>query len=307
MSTSDRVEKAIEKAPEIRQNMINIGSIPEECDLDPVLLMASAMLKQSPCRGCHHDRDKCGGAPYGQEYVKPEDAPVRKPTKHTPASMFGSTGAGGPNEFIEALQRQGGDPIQDMEKRGIRELRDSDVLPSEGSVCPPERWPDDPVPRAWLEERGFELGEPFKDDPIFVPCKFPEGWTKKPSETNPYYWTDVIDQEGTVRLSMFYKAAIHDRSAWLKIITRYIAECPVGGERDSVEVLDRQEDKVLYVQPIDPYPPSLVGKEPDNFTEEDRKASGEWHRKRYEAIKEAEAWIEDHYPGWKEGTAYWTR
>lgn len=54
-----------------------------------------------------------------------------------------------------------------------------------------------------------------KADDIFWNCTFPKGWRKSATENS--YWTDIVDETGNKRASIFYKAAFYDRRARVTI------------------------------------------------------------------------------------------
>jgi len=60
-----------------------------------------------------------------------------------------------------------------------------------------------------------EWGVKFEDkgNDIFYDVLLPEGWSIKPSKGNPHYWSNVVDANGMIRASIFYKAAFYDRSS----------------------------------------------------------------------------------------------
>jgi hypothetical protein len=99
--------------------------------------------------------------------------------------------------------------IENMEARGARELVASESLPTK---CSQE---DDDLLVSW----GFEFGEPFADDPMFRPARLPPGWSKR--ATDHSMWAEVVDDDGHVRISIFYKAAFYDRSAHMHLNPRY--------------------------------------------------------------------------------------
>ena len=68
-----------------------------------------------------------------------------------------------------------------------------------------------------FEAAGFVFGDPADD--LFVNVTFPEGWTKKPSSHD--MWTEILDEKGRVRGSIFYKAAFYDRSASARLSPRF--------------------------------------------------------------------------------------
>jgi hypothetical protein len=96
------------------------------------------------------------------------------------------------------------DAIIDQEWRGQAQVIESSAIPTNllGGIT-------DDV----LTDVGFELGEPFKDDPMFRPAKLPEGWSIV--ATDHPMWTEIVDADGLAWFQLFYKAAFYDRKAHL--------------------------------------------------------------------------------------------
>lgn len=99
----------------------------------------------------------------------------------------------------------GGNPsaIVQQEARGQKELVNSTQLPTKCS----------PASRATLEAAGVVFGKPNERDPMFCDATLPAGWKKV--ATDHSMWTDIVDETGKKRGSIFYKAAFYDRSATL--------------------------------------------------------------------------------------------
>lgn len=99
----------------------------------------------------------------------------------------------------------GGNPgaILAQESRGQKELVNSAQLPTQCSAAD----------RAKLEAAGVVFGEPTKGDPLFCAATLPAGWKKV--ATDHSMWSDLVDETGKKRGSIFYKAAFYDRSATL--------------------------------------------------------------------------------------------
>ena len=76
------------------------------------------------------------------------------------------------------------------------------------------------VSREELEE---EWGMKFlhdKDD-LFVNVNLPDGWAIVPQNRPSSYWSDLLDEHGSKRAQIFYKAAFYDRSAQMAVVTRF--------------------------------------------------------------------------------------
>jgi len=82
-------------------------------------------------------------------------------------------------------------------------------------------------PRAELEQIGFVFGKPVDD--LFVSVQFPAGWRKQ--ATDHSMWSDLLDEKGRKRGSIFYKAAFYDRDAFMRINRRYSTVCTYDNPR----------------------------------------------------------------------------
>ena len=110
-------------------------------------------------------------------------------------------------ERIAALVIAGGSQgeIEAMEAAGQSELVLSDCIPTQTMYCT-----DDD-----LVALGFTLGAALPNDPLFRAASLPDGWSKRATDHD--MWSEIVDEHGTVRVSMFYKAAFYDRRAHLFI------------------------------------------------------------------------------------------
>jgi hypothetical protein len=68
-------------------------------------------------------------------------------------------------------------------------------------------------PRKELKALGFVFGEPLDD--LFLNVTFPPGWSKE--ATDHSMWSDLLDETGKKRGSIFYKAAFYDRRAFMDL------------------------------------------------------------------------------------------
>lgn len=100
----------------------------------------------------------------------------------------------------------GGNPgaIEQQEFEGQMQLNASEVLPTD---CRPNR--------AAYEAMGIVFGEPAKGDNLFTNVTLPAGWKKRPTDHS--MWSELVDDAGTVRAMIFYKAAFYDRQAFIAV------------------------------------------------------------------------------------------
>lgn len=109
-------------------------------------------------------------------------------------------------------QRRTGNPsdmILEMESRGQREIVNSEVLPTKVNS------PRDVDVKAKLTELGFKFGNVIDGDPLFQEVTLPAGWKKV--ATDHSMWSNVVDEQGRERISIFYKAAFYDRDAFMNV------------------------------------------------------------------------------------------
>ena len=99
----------------------------------------------------------------------------------------------------------GGNPdvIEAQEARGQNQLTNGELLPVDCDN------------KEILEAEGVIFGEPIPDDPIFCKAVLPDGWKKMPTDHS--MWSELIDSDGVVKASIFYKAAFYDRSAFMSV------------------------------------------------------------------------------------------
>ncbi len=137
----------------------------------------------------------------------------RNPSLFTAAAAVAAATGDIPN-FIAATTPGG---IEAQEKAGQVAQAKLQTLPLNGTSKPEER-------------EAFEaIGFKFKLDrtaaqtqgrgEIFVAVEFPPGWSKRPTDHD--MWTELIDDKGRVRGSIFYKAAFYDRSAHVFLRPRF--------------------------------------------------------------------------------------
>ena len=114
----------------------------------------------------------------------------------TPAMLEAELGmAAGTPGAIEASEKAGTDAL----------ARDSDRLPIESNV----------KQSAVTAATGITFGEPV--DELFVSVSLPAGWAIR--TTGHPMWTDLVDDAGNLRATIFYKAAFYDRRASISWVT----------------------------------------------------------------------------------------
>lgn len=102
-------------------------------------------------------------------------------------------------KFMLASEKGG---IEAQEAQGQRQLVASEQLPAKGD------WEA-------LAKLGVKRGEHVDGDDMFVHAELPVGWQKR--ATDHSMWSELVDADGKVRASIFYKAAFYDRDAFISI------------------------------------------------------------------------------------------
>lgn len=108
--------------------------------------------------------------------------------------------------------------IEAQEKAGQLDQAEKQTLPLDLG----QRWDKTPEGAAKARAPWEALGFRFSDkivDGIFVEVAFPKGWKKVPTDHS--MWSDIVDDKGRKRGSIFYKAAFYDRSAHAHLSCRF--------------------------------------------------------------------------------------
>jgi hypothetical protein len=71
--------------------------------------------------------------------------------------------------------------------------------------------------QADFEALGFVFGDPVPGDELFREMTLPSGWSKRATDHGMH--SEVIDERGLRRVSVFYKAAFYDRRADMSIVS----------------------------------------------------------------------------------------
>jgi hypothetical protein len=88
--------------------------------------------------------------------------------------------------------------------------------------------------REQLTALGFRFGADA--DELFVMCELPPGWTKRATDHSMH--SELMDEQGRKRASIFYKAAFYDRRADMGMLRRYGVESWRDGSSDKVRRVD---------------------------------------------------------------------
>ena len=128
-------------------------------------------------------------------------------------------------------------------------------------------------------------------DDIFLNVRLPTGWKLQATDHSMY--SDLLDNQGRKRGSIFYKAAFYDRRANFDFITRFRVVCEPEDAHASYETY-----KKLYGRVYDGN--TVI------FESEGRERIRDDWNQREELCAEAEAWlVENGYPDFNDPLLYW--
>jgi hypothetical protein len=176
--------------------------------------------------------------------------------------------------------------IEIQEKVGQNILCKEEVLPKE---CPKEQ----------LKSLGFVFGK--SADKLFIACKFPEGWSKRPTDHS--MWSDLVDSKGRIRGNIFYKAAFYDESAFMRLCRRFrcIVE-PQESCKSNIEKKDKEQK--VWVGRVYDHDNKVIHeiKMNKDSSDDDVDSRIKVSQKLDKKIRE---WLADNYPDWENVMAYW--
>jgi hypothetical protein len=139
-----------------------------------------------------------------------------------------------------------------------------------------------------LEVAGIKFLGVVKDDNMFQYVKLPKGWEKKPTDHS--MWSVLVDDKNRERASIFYKAAFYDRSAHIRLTSRF-------GIRQNYDRQYKENVVVMHVTDCDEI---VHTTDPIQLPNDIRK-----YKVIDQAKKVAVAWLDENYPYWQNPGAYW--
>ena len=151
----------------------------------------------------------------------------------------------------------------------------------------------DPKMEEW-EKLGFSFTQIPGDD-MLCEAVLPEGWELKPTDHS--MWTDIVDNNGHKRGSMFYKAAFYDRDAHMYLSPRYgVRTTYLNDEENTTEIYFGSDDEILYIAGRVSFPKDLS-----------RKERLERYDLQDEFREDALKFGEENYPDFRDVHAYWDK
>lgn len=144
--------------------------------------------------------------------------------------------------------------------------------------------------RSMLALAGITFGADADD--LFVNVQLPDGWKKQ--ATSHSMWSDLLDDKGRKRASIFYKAAFYDRNAHMSMNRRYNIESYEPCNADGV-VVEYGTHTHMQTSISDCGNTHVV-----IALREDQDYDAQ---KAHEAL--ATKWLDEHFPDWRNPLAYW--
>jgi len=259
-------------------------------------------------------------------------------TKLSPENLYAaSIVAGGSHHMIEGLERQGSREMRMQDCSGGPIL-----LPVAGLLRDHHQGldPIGPIEQAVWDKMGIKVVEADSTDPIFCLAEVPAAWRIIGSAINAY-WNYLVDTKGRKRAAIFYKATSYDRRAHITIERRFCIIGDVHNVREELDVHDLNEmpsfktDRVGRCEVWDEGRRTVAYATPTFRhselveTVEKIRQSGDGKMQLPKELAPlaasldsgrsikylqnvdrlvnglAEAWLEAHYPQWRECGAYW--
>ena len=130
-------------------------------------------------------------------------------------------------------------------------------------------------------------------DDLFVNVVLPDGWKKQ--ATSHAMHSDLIDEKGRVRATIFYKAAFYDRRANMRMCHRYDIYGYIPGDADGNDVEYGKHTHYKTIVTDGAASLHSLGR----IREADDYERGDLH------VKQAQEWLDLNYPDWRNPLSYW--
>jgi len=170
--------------------------------------------------------------------------------------------------------------VEAQEKVGQTMFVANDTLPHKFNFCKKEDF----------EKMGIVFGE--KEDDLFSKVALPAGWKKLPTDHS--MWSRLVDHKGRERASIFYKAAFYDRDAFLNLTPRFSTLCDPENSNSETSYDERKKGNWF----------GLV-KDGEEVIFKTKPIKNPTYEQQTALRKEADDWLDAHYPEWRDATKYW--
>lgn len=173
--------------------------------------------------------------------------------------------------------------LENKEKEGQEELIRRRMLPKE---MQPEK-------EVW-EELGFKFSE--IDDELLYQAILPDGWDVRATEH--HMWSEIIDKDENVRGTIFYKASVYDRHAFMSLKQKYEIKEKVNSDSDTLKYnfyFGNEKEKIYSSSEIE-------------FSYDDYEERPELYDMLLDSAKEdVKNFADKNYPDWNNVKNYWSK
>ena len=152
--------------------------------------------------------------------------------------------------------------------------------------------------------------DPLADDPVLMTVDAPPGWKFVPTGDNGY-WSNLVDPDGRVRGTQFYKGAFYDRNASFDLVKRYHIDSEYNEETCNL-AWDKREGLPYVRYNVKDRATGQKLWEGEWLTVADSRRLDEYTDDykglKYQAERDQKfgfAWLREHYPVHDKIEAYW--
>lgn len=160
--------------------------------------------------------------------------------------------------------------------------------------------------KSYLERMGVKFLSPVEGEPMFQHVELPEGW--RVETTHEVYHSNLVDNLGRNRASIFCKGAIWDRKAYISPTCRYSCAYDEERHRKEGEVVVHVKDGNTIIHSTTPIACKLVVDDipvPCSSWSPSPEAQASTKAIYDTAYPAAKDWLNGKYPDWENPYAYW--
>lgn len=172
--------------------------------------------------------------------------------------------------------------VENIEKEGQQHVINNIMLAR-------NMWPS----KEHFEQLGF-IFEDIPDDDVLCYATLPKGWSIK--ATDHSMWNDIIDENGMIRVEMFYKAAFYDRNAHMDLICRYRICSRYNDDYSTREIYFGNDIEKIFVAGQATISKNASEEEPNDYYNQVKKLTNI-----------AKQYADENYPDWENVHVYWDK
>ena len=138
-----------------------------------------------------------------------------------------------------------------------------------------------------LERAGVVYGGIVSNNHLLAICTLPHGWQLVRTEDSQ--WKDLLDDKGNRRASVYICTDVFRRNAYIELVSPFTIR---EGYQDGETVVWHAYEDGRSVFASSAYP----------YSEDDATS---YYQAEAAAKAEAETWLDEHCPDWRDPNAYW--